>query len=95
MAGDQSWFLNFDGMVQSGAVELNAIGGGLFDTTGMISDAINANLGGVFTGTEAEAFVGGFDLIDAINPLNTVEGAVYHRALNGAPGLPDAPKVPK
>ncbi len=74
MAGDQSWFLNFDGMVQSGAVELNAIGGGLFDTTGMISDAINANLGGVFTGTEAEAFVGGFDLIDAINPLNTVEG---------------------
>jgi len=39
-----------------------------------LSNSIDANLGGVFTGNGAEAFVGGFDLIDQLNEFNTVEG---------------------
>lgn len=33
-----------------------------------------ADLGGVFTGVGAEAFVGGFDLLGEINELNQVSG---------------------
>jgi hypothetical protein len=40
----------------------------------LISSSIEANLGGVFTGTVGEAFVGGFDLIDEMNLLNQVNG---------------------
>ncbi|NKB35266.1 MAG: hypothetical protein GKR91_19385 [Pseudomonadales bacterium] len=74
LAGNQSWTVDFDGFVQAGAVELNANSGQLFDNTGLLSNAIEANLDGVFTGDQAEAFVGGFDLLDAVNSHNTVNG---------------------
>ena len=44
------------------------------DPTGVISNQIDASLGGAFTGGNAEAFVGGFELLDAMNSLNNVEG---------------------
>jgi hypothetical protein len=40
----------------------------------VLSNSIDADLGGVFTGNNAEAFVGGFDLVDQVNSLNQVNG---------------------
>ena len=74
VAGSQAWEIDFAGSVNGGLVDLNAIGGTLSDPGGIISSSIDANLGGVFTGNQAEAFVGGFDLIDQINELNHVDG---------------------
>ena len=74
LAGDQTWTVNFEGQVQAGIVDLNVINGQLLDSTGLISNAINGDLGGVFTGNKGEAFVGGFDLLDTINPINSVDG---------------------
>ncbi len=74
LAGDQTWSVNFGGLVQAGTVDLNVIQGQLFDPSGIISNKIGGDLGGVFTGNKAEAFVGGFDLLDIINPLNSVDG---------------------
>ncbi|MCG8415874.1 MAG: hypothetical protein MI746_16790, partial [Pseudomonadales bacterium] len=74
VAGSQAWDIAFDGTVNAGMVDLNSLGGTLSDPGGMISNSIDANLGGVFTGNNAEAFVGGFDLIDEINALNHVDG---------------------
>ena len=71
---DQAWSVDFSGAVMNGAVDLNALGGQLIDNTGIISNSIEANLGGVFTGNSAEAFVGGFDLLDSVNTLNSVNG---------------------
>ena len=71
---DQAWSVSFDGTVQGGAVDLNAIGGQLMDSSGIISNAIDASLGGAFTGNHGEAFVGGFELIDSLNQFNTVDG---------------------
>ena len=44
------------------------------DPGGLISNDIGASLDGVFTGNNAEAFVGGFDLVDEVNALNHVNG---------------------
>ena len=55
-------------------LDISSIGGTLSDPGGLLSNSIDANLGGVFTGNGAEAFVGGFDLIDQLNEFNTVEG---------------------
>ena len=44
------------------------------DPGGIISNSIDANLGGIFTGIQAEAFVGGFDLNDELNVFNQVDG---------------------
>ena len=66
--------MDFGGSVNAGLVDLNATGGLLIDSSGMLSDVINAELGGVFTGNSAEVFVGGFDLTDALNSINTVDG---------------------
>lgn len=74
LSGDQSWAVSFDGLVSQGMVELNPLNGQLFDSNGLISNQIDAKLGGVFTGNNAEAFVGGFDLLDAHNPANVIEG---------------------
>jgi hypothetical protein len=74
VGGSQAWEIDFSGSVNGGLVDLNAIGGTLSDPGGIISQSIDANLGGVFTGNQAEAFVGGFDLIDQINELNQVDG---------------------
>lgn len=74
VGGSQAWEIDFAGSVNGGVVDLNAIGGTLSDPGGIISNSIDANLGGVFTGNQAEAFVGGFDLIDQINELNQVDG---------------------
>jgi hypothetical protein len=40
----------------------------------LISNQIDAKLVGAFSGNNAEAFVGGFDLLDAHNPGNVSEG---------------------
>jgi len=70
----QAWDINFNGTVAGGVVDLDALGGTLSDPGGILSSSINADLGGVFTGDNAEAFIGGFDLIDEVNQLNHVEG---------------------
>jgi len=74
MAGDQVWSIGFEGLINQGLVELDATSGSLFDAGGMISNQVDANLGGVFTGNNAEAFVGGFDLLDELNEFNHVNG---------------------
>lgn len=74
VAGSQAWDIDFAGTVNGGQVDLNSLGGTLSDPGGIISNQIDANLGGVFTGNQAEAFVGGFDLIDQVNSINHVEG---------------------
>ena len=74
ITGSQAWEIDFAGSVNGGLVDLNALGGTLTDPAGLISNSIDANLGGVFTGNGAEAFVGGFDLIDEINQFNHVDG---------------------
>ena len=74
VAGSQAWEIDFAGSVSNGVVNLNALGGTLSDPGGLISNSIEANLGGVFTGNNGEAFVGGFDLIDQLNLLNQVDG---------------------
>jgi hypothetical protein len=60
--------------VNNGIVGLSANNGSLVDSSGLVSQSINADLGGVFSGANGEAFVGGFDLLDQVNPINTVEG---------------------
>ena len=50
LVDDQSWAIEFDGSVRHGIVDLNAVNGQLFDNSGLISNSIDANLGGVFTG---------------------------------------------
>lgn len=72
--GSQAWEIDFAGSVNGGFVDLNAISGTLSDPGGIISSSIEADLGGVFTGAGAEAFVGGFDLIDEMNQFNEVDG---------------------
>ena len=74
VGGSQAWDIDFQGSVFNGQVDLNSLGGTLSDPGGVISTAIDANLGGVFTGNQAEAFVGGFDMVDSLNNLNQVEG---------------------
>lgn len=74
VAGSQAWDVDFAGSVSGGAVDLNALGGTLADPAGVISTAVEANLGGVFTGNGAEAFVGGFDLVNELNGLDQVNG---------------------
>ncbi len=74
LAGNQVWSVDFDGLVQHGMVELNPLGGQLIDPTGVLSNQLEIDLGGTFTGQHAEAFVGGFEMLDAINELNHVEG---------------------
>ena len=74
LVNDQSWAIEFDGSVRHGIVDLNAVNGQLFDNSGLISNSIDANLGGVFIGDTGSAFFGGFDLIDEMNSFNTVNG---------------------
>jgi hypothetical protein len=71
---DQAWAVDFIGSVNAGVVGLGATAAQLMDSSGLISKSINANLGGLFTGSAAETFVGGFNLQDLVNPLNSVEG---------------------
>ena len=74
LVSDQTWSVSFEGSVQHGFVDLQATSGSLLDGSAIISNSIGANLGGVFTGNNGEAFVGGFDLVDQINSLNSVSG---------------------
>jgi hypothetical protein len=74
VGGSQVWDLGFEGSINGGAVELNMTSGQLSDFRGVISNSIEADLGGVFTGNNAEAFVGGFGLLDQINAVNQVNG---------------------
>lgn len=76
VAGSQVWEIAFAGSVHQGLVDITATGGSLMNPGGLISNSIDANLGGVFTGNQAGAFVGGFNLIDNINILNQVDGFI-------------------
>ena len=73
-AADQIWAVHFEGMIDNGTVELQSLDGSLYDATGLLSNQIEAQIGGVFTGENAEAFVGGFDLYDQLNEFNEVNG---------------------
>ncbi len=74
VAGSQTWDIGFAGSISGGAVDLNMTSGQLFNFSEIISSSIDADLGGIFTGDYAEAFVGGFDLVDQIDSLNQVNG---------------------
>jgi hypothetical protein len=74
LVADQTWAIEFGGSVLNGVVDLNATSGQLLDSTGIISNSIDTNLGGVFSRNTGSAFVGGFDLIDEMNTYNTVNG---------------------
>ncbi len=74
VAGSQVWSVGFEGSVAHGNVQLDAISGTLSEFGTTVSDSISADLGGVFIGPQAEAFVGGFDLLDQVNGLNQVNG---------------------
>ncbi len=73
-ADEQIWSVSFAGLVNQGLVQLDATGASLSNADGLLSEHIDSNLGGAFTGTNAEAFIGGFDLIDQLNPANQVNG---------------------
>ncbi len=70
----QIWSLGFAGQLHAGVVTLNATTGELLQAGTAISDQIQANLGGVFTGSNADAFVGRFDLFDKLDAINEVNG---------------------
>jgi ElaB/YqjD/DUF883 family membrane-anchored ribosome-binding protein len=71
----QHWQLNFSGSLNAGIADLQAQEGSLFSAAGVpLSNAIEADLGGVFAGSQAEVFVGGFDLLDANDAGNQVNG---------------------
>ena len=74
LSGNNAWSVDFEGLVNQGLVELDASNGMLVNQFDIISNNIEADLGGVFTGNNADAFVGGFELLDANNPANFVEG---------------------
>lgn len=74
VAQQQTWSIDFVGNVSAGVVALEPTAGQLSDFGVLTSNQINADLGGVFTGTQAEAFVGGFELLDQLNPINAVNG---------------------
>lgn len=74
VAGSEVWSVGFDGMVQGGTVDLTAANGQLIQAGTLVSDAIEADLGGVFTGAGGEAFVGGFGMQDGIGFGNSVNG---------------------
>ncbi|HAG72984.1 MAG TPA: hypothetical protein DCL66_12350, partial [Gammaproteobacteria bacterium] len=74
ITGDQTWGLEFSGAISQGSVQLNGVNGRLSNSTGILSTDLNSSLGGAFTGEKAEAFIGGFNLIDANNPANNVQG---------------------
>lgn len=72
----QHWLLGFDGMVEQGIVDLNSLGGTVTDLTSTLDSLseIDGTLSGAFTGEHGESFVGGFELLDLHNDLNTVDG---------------------
>ncbi len=71
----QYWQLNFNGSLNGGIADLQAQDGALFSAGGApLSTNIEADLGGVFAGPEADIFVGGFDLMDANDTGNQVNG---------------------
>ena len=74
VAGSQVWDLEFEGAVAGGNVDLKMTSGQLSNFGNVLSNSIGADLGGVFTGNNAGAFVGGFDLVDQVNSLNQVNG---------------------
>ena len=74
ITGDQTWGLEFSGAINQGSVQLNGVNGRLSNSSGILSKELNSSLGGAFTGEKAEAFIGGFNLIDANNPANNVQG---------------------
>lgn len=76
VADTQHWLLGFDGMVEQGIVDLNSLGGSVTDLTATLDSLseIDGTLSGAFTGEHGESFVGGFELLDLHNDMNTVDG---------------------
>jgi hypothetical protein len=71
---EQLWAIEFGGSIHDGVVDITASNGMLLDAGNIVSNSIDANLGGVFSGDTGSAFVGGFDLIDEMNAYNSVNG---------------------
>ena len=74
LVADQHWSVNFDGAINGGDVTLDALNGSLQQGSVYSSNNIDASLDGAFTGNQAEAFVGGFELLDLNNQNNFAEG---------------------
>ncbi|CAN0507538.1 unnamed protein product, partial [Scytosiphon promiscuus] len=70
----QAWAIEFNGSIHEGVVALQALSGQLSNSDGLLSDSVEANLGGVFSGDTGAAFVGGFDLIDEVYSQHYVNG---------------------
>lgn len=76
---DHVWRLNFAGNVSAGAVTLNNITNAQVEHLGTTTSTftnVNASLGGLFTGANAEEFLMGFDLLDQANNQHRVGGLV-------------------
>lgn len=74
LVADQHWSVDFDGAISGGDVALDALNGSLQQGSTYSSNNIDASLDGAFTGNQAEAFVGGFELLDLNNQNNFAEG---------------------
>ena len=70
----QHWNVEFTGNVHQGIADLHATSAQLFNGLELVSELVNASVGGVFTGNAGETFVGAFELLDATNPANFVNG---------------------
>ncbi|OGT74485.1 MAG: hypothetical protein A3H44_04555 [Gammaproteobacteria bacterium RIFCSPLOWO2_02_FULL_57_10] len=70
---DHTWSLNFAGTFANGMVDLNTITNAQVIRSDNEISAVTAVLGGIFAGTDAEKFLGGFDLLDAADN-NSVQG---------------------
>jgi hypothetical protein len=75
---DHIWQVDFAGSVSNGAVSLDidfATSTVQHESPMGTTDLHNSSsLGGVFSGSNAGVFVGGFDLKDNVNPANTTQG---------------------
>lgn len=72
--GNQDWAVDFNGQLSAGIAQLNPVAGQISSDGAVLSNAVDASLGGVFTGNTAESFVGGFDLVNPLDPTNQVNG---------------------
>jgi len=72
--GSQKWMLNFYGSLNNGVVSLTANQNSI-SINDILKPAVNAQLGGFFTGSTGEGFIGAFSLIDGGDTSNFVKGA--------------------
>ena len=84
-ANEESWHSHFTGSFQGNSVTLTPETGSF--TIGGTANAGTTSFGGAFTGEAAGGFVGAFEMIDALDNQNYVQGAFTLG--KGAEILPD------